>query len=121
MAKNQTRRIRPANLQTDKDAFNALKAITNYTPANQAYTVAKIETSRQAMEDKQATETQAKAAYDSARDDAVTAEWDYHNNMLGAGVQVDAQFGKNSNEYQSLGKKKPTEYKTPQRKAKAVK
>ncbi|HMF55495.1 MAG TPA: hypothetical protein VK619_03985 [Pyrinomonadaceae bacterium] len=121
MAKNESRRIRPATLQADRDGFDALKGITNYTPANQAYTVAKIETSRQEMEAKQAAETQAKAAYDAARDEAVAAEWAYHNIMLGASVQIDAQFGKNSNEYQSLGKKKPTEYKTPQRKVKAVK
>jgi hypothetical protein len=93
-----------------------LQAITNYTPANPDFTVAKIAASRQAMEAAQAAEVQAIAAMDAARDTATQAEWDYHNNMLGAGIQVAAQFGKNSNEYQSLGKKKTSEYKSPQRK-----
>jgi hypothetical protein len=45
-------------------------------------------------------------------------EWAYHNNMLGAGDQVAAQYTKNSNQYQSLGKKKPVEDKAPNRKGK---
>lgn len=116
MAKNESRRLTPSIQQADRDGFNALQAITNYTPANPAYTVAKIEASRQAMEEAQAAEVQATAAMSAARDTATQAEWDYHNNMLGAGIQVAAQFGKDSNEYQSLGKKKTSEYKTPQRK-----
>jgi hypothetical protein len=116
MAKNQSRRIAPSILQADKDAFDSLKAIKNYAPANPAYTVDSIEASRQKMEQKQAVETQAQAALDAARDDRVAAEWDYHNNMLGASLQVQAQFGKDSNEYQSLGKKKTSEFKSPQRK-----
>ncbi|MGB9179995.1 MAG: hypothetical protein WCB68_12180 [Pyrinomonadaceae bacterium] len=118
MAKNQTRRIAPSILNADKDALNALKAAEGYRPANAAYEVAKIESSRQTMEAKQAAEVQAQAALDAARDDATAAEWEFHNNMLGAGVQVAAQFGKNSNEYQSLGRKKTSEYKTPTRKGK---
>lgn len=118
MAKNQTRRIRPSTLQADKDAFSALKAITTYTPANSAYTIDKLEAARTEMEAKQAEEVQAQAAADGARDRATAAEWDYHNLMLGASDQVAAQYTKDSNEYQSLGKKKPTEYKNRGRKPK---
>jgi len=118
MAKNETRRIAPSFLKADKDAFNALKAITDYAPANSAYTVAKIEDARANMEEKQAAEAQAKAAADAARDDAVMAEWEYHNRMLGATTQVAAQYDKNSNQYQSLGKKKTSEYNAPKRKPK---
>ena len=118
MAKNETKRIRPAVLKSDKDAFNALKAITDYAPANAAYTVVKIDDSRTAMEEAQAVEAQAQAAADAARDRATAAEWAYHNNMLGATVQVAAQYGKDSDEYQSLGKKKTSEYSAPNRKPK---
>ncbi|HLL77504.1 MAG TPA: hypothetical protein VK421_19770 [Pyrinomonadaceae bacterium] len=62
------------------------------------------------MEAKQAAETQAAAALAAARDDAVAAEWEFHNAMLGAKEQVVAQFGKDSNEIQSLGLKKKSEY-----------
>jgi len=121
MAKNETRRISPSILQADKNAFNSLKAIDDYTPANPAYRVETIDASRQRMEARQAAETQAQAALDAARDDAVAAEWEYHNNMLGASLQVQAQYGKDSNQYQSLGKKKTSEYKSPQRKSKTSK
>lgn len=117
MAKNQTRRMAPSILQADKDAFNALKVINSYAPANPAYAVAAIEASRAVMEAKQAAETQAEAAFDAARDAATAAEWDYHNNILGATMQVAAQYGKDSDEYHALGKKKTSEYKAPQRKA----
>lgn len=118
MAKDQTKRLQPSILKADREAFDALKAITDYAPANPAYTVARIETSRTTMQEKQAEEAQAKAALDGARDRATAAEWEYHNNMLGATAQVAAQYDKNSDEYQSLGKKKPTEYKAPKRKPK---
>lgn len=118
MAKNETRRIAPSVLKADKDAFNALKAIPDYAPANSDYTVAKIEAARARMEEKQALEAQAKAAADASRDDAVAAEWDYHNLMLGASTQVAAQYTKNSNHYQSLGKKKTSEYSARTRKPK---
>ena len=118
MAKNETRRIAPSVLKADKDAFNALKAIPDYAPSNSDYTVAKVEAARSKMEEAQALEAQAKAAADAARDNAVAAEWDYHNAMLGATTQVAAQYTKNSNQYQSLGKKKTSEYEAPKRKPK---
>ena len=55
---------------------------------------------------------QKKAAADAARDDEVAAQWEFHNYMLGAKNQVKAQFGDSSNEIQSLGLKKKSEYKS---------
>ena len=46
MAKNETRRLRPAQLAADRDAFDALQGITNYAPANAAYTVTNIKALR---------------------------------------------------------------------------
>lgn len=110
MANNQTRRIAPLVLQADRDSFAALQAITSYAPANAAYSADAISTLRQTMEARQAAETQAAAALASARDEAVAAEWEFHNALLGAKAQVIAQFGKDSNEIQSLGLKKKSEY-----------
>ena len=59
---------------------------------------------------------QAQATADSERDNAVAAEWDFHNFVLGAKEQVIAQFGKDSNEVQSIGLKKKSEYKSRKRK-----
>lgn len=115
MAKNQTRRVASAVLSTDREAFDALQGITTYAPANAAYTVASIKAARDRMDDALRAATQADAAADAARAAATAAEWEFHNSMLGADVQVNAQFGSNSDEYASLGNKKKSEYKSPSR------
>ncbi len=52
-------------------------------------------------------------------DAAVAAEWRFHEAMQGAKEQVIAQYGKSSDQVQSLGLKKKSEYKRPVRTAKA--
>ncbi len=121
MAKNQSIRLKPQILQGDRDALAALQATQNYAPANSAYTVAAINTSRTAMEQAQAAEAQALAAFNAARDNAVAKEWDFHNLLLGAKNQVVAQFGDDSNEVQALGLKKKSEYKSPGKRTSADK
>ena len=120
MSKNPTRRISPANLQADLDSFAALQAINNYAPANQAYTVAAITQAHAALQSAQTAEAQAAAAMAAARDDATAREWEFHNLMLGVKDQVTAQFGRDSNEVQSLGLKKASERKAPQRRPKVT-
>ena len=97
---DQTRRLSPSVLQADTDALNALKNIPDYKPANAGYTL-------------DADETQKQAALDSARDDATTAEWQFHNAILGVKEQVRAQFGADSNELQALGLVKKSEKAKP--------
>jgi hypothetical protein len=120
MAKNQTKRIAPAQMQADFDSIAAVQTIGNYTPANPAYSLAQVKEQVIAVRAAQEVERAAQAALDSARDDAVAAEWEFHNFTLAIKEQVIAQFGKNSNEVQTLGLKKKTEYKKPTRKAKAA-
>jgi hypothetical protein len=45
------------------------------------------------------------------RDMAAIAEWEFQNFLIGAKLQVQAQYGVSSNEVQSLGLKKKSEYK----------
>ncbi len=118
MAKNQTVRLKPSLIQADKEAFAAASAITGYAPANNAFTIANGTTKTTTMVNKQTAEAQAYAAADTARDVAAAAEWDFHNYVLGLKAQVAAQFGDDSNELQSLGLKKKSEYKSPKPKAK---
>jgi hypothetical protein len=116
MGKNETRRLNPSILAEDLEIFAALKNIDKYKPANPAYTVDALEgihTNRMAAHDK---EVQLTAAADSARDDHVALQWDFHNGMLGAKDQVIAQFGLDSNEAQAMKLKKKSEYKNPTRK-----
>ncbi len=115
MAKNQTRRVASAALAADREAFDALQGIANYSPANPAYTVEKIKALRDRMDEAQREATQAEANAEAKRDALTAAEWDYHNAMLEAETQVEAQFGPDSDEYASLGNKKKSEYKSPTR------
>ena len=115
MAKNETRRIPSALLSADREAFDALQGIDNYTPANAAYTTASIKALHDRMDDLQREATQAQADADAKRDAAIAGEWAFHNAMLGAKVQVNAQFGDSSNEVASLGVKKKSEYRSPAR------
>ena len=115
MARNKTKRLRTSVLQADIDAYAALQAITDYRPANDAFATANGATTKTAMETKQTDEVQKQTAADAARDDAVAEEWNFHDYILGVKDQVKAQYGPDSNEYQSLGMKKKSEYKTSRR------
>ncbi|HEV7377526.1 MAG TPA: hypothetical protein VGN95_22610 [Pyrinomonadaceae bacterium] len=115
---NQTTRVRPAQIQMDKDSFAALQAITGYAPPNPAYALAAITAAQAGLAGAQAAEAQADAAAAAARDDAVAKEWEFHNLMLGAKDQVIALFGKDSNEVQAVGLKKKSEYSRPKSRAK---
>ncbi|MDT7687666.1 MAG: hypothetical protein QOE46_425 [Acidobacteriota bacterium] len=115
MAKNETRRIVSTILSADREAFDALQGITNYAPANQAYSTANIKTIRDRMDDLQRDAIQAEAMAAAKRDAATAGEWEFHNVVLGAKVQVTAQFGDNSDEVAAVGLKKKSEYKKPSR------
>ena len=110
---SEPRRIDPDILAEDLKAFNNAQVIAGYAPANPLYTLANGDKVKTALTLEQANEDVAKQAYQAARDNAVAAEWAFHEYMLGVKSQVEAQFGVNSNEYQSLGLKKKSEYKKP--------
>ncbi len=113
---NESRRLTPAVLDVDADAFAALQTMAGYAPANEAYTLAAISAAHAKMQSTRMAEAQAEANLATARDNSVAAAWEFHNLMLGAKDQVTAQFGRNSNEVQALSLKKASERKAPQRK-----
>jgi hypothetical protein len=115
---NQTRRLIPAQIQADRDAFAALQTLAGYAPANPAYALTAVAAVQASLNDAQRAEAQAVAAAAAARDDAVAKEWEFHDLMLGVKDQVIAQFGKNSNEVQAVGLKKKSEYSRPKARAK---
>lgn len=120
MANNRTKRLRPSVLQDDLDAYAALQAIRDYAPVNNGYNLTNGTDAKALMEAKQTDFVQKQAAADAARDDMVSAEWDFHDFILGVKDQVKAQYGKDSNEVQSLGLKKKSEYRTPTRRGAPV-
>ena len=113
MAKNETRRLRPAEIQADIDALSALEQIAGYAPFKDHLKVENLKTIRDRMLALKAKERQSEAVFRADRDNTVAEEWMNHNAMLEAKEQVIAQFGKSSNEAQAMGLKKKTEYKKP--------
>jgi hypothetical protein len=109
------RRITSAVLNEDREAFDALQGITTYAPSNPAYKTEAIGASRDRMDDLQRELTQIEAAADAKRAALADAKSEFHNGVLGAKVQVEAQYGPNSDEYASLKLKKKSEYKAPTR------
>jgi hypothetical protein len=118
MAKDETRRLKPSILITDRDSLTALQSVNGYAPANQSYTLAALNTLKTALEAAQTAETHAAAAAAAARDDATAQEWAFHNAVIGMRDQVVAQFGRDSNEAQTIGRKKESERKSPVRASK---
>ncbi|MGA7193538.1 MAG: hypothetical protein WBW94_07905 [Anaerolineales bacterium] len=120
MAKDQTKRLRPILLQADRDALTAIRTLSDYQPANPSYAADKLGSALTAMQSAQQAEVNAQNALDTARDAANQAEWGFHNSMLGAKVQVVAQYGDDSDAVQSLGLTKKSERKSPVRKSKSA-
>lgn len=115
MANKRTKRLRPAILQEDIDAFAALQAIEGYNPSNSDYTVEKGLAIFARVREDQTLEVQKNAAAEAQRDKAVNSEHDGHEFIQGSKNQVKAQYGEDSDEYASLGLKKKSEYRTGRR------
>ncbi|MCS7031326.1 MAG: hypothetical protein NZL92_07335 [Gloeomargarita sp. SKYG116] len=118
MAKDETRRLRPALLQADQEALAALLAFPDYNPSNPAYRKEVLQEALQTMKEKQALEVQALAAAKAARDEANRSEWRFHNLVLGAKEQVIAQYGRDSLQVQALGLRRKSEYRGRTRRSK---
>ncbi len=113
MAKDQTKRLPPGQLQADRETQTALQALTDYRPANPTYSADKVSGLLAAMQSAQDAEVNAANALSAARDTAVAAEWEFHNAILGVKDQVVAQYGKDSDQVQAMGLKKKSEHKRP--------
>jgi hypothetical protein len=109
MAKDESKRLTPSILQDDRESIGGLKTITNYTPTNEAYSVSSIDALAAEVDEAQEAEAQAAAALATARDNAVAKEWELHNRVIGMRDQVVAIFGRNSNQAQAVGRRKPSE------------
>lgn len=118
MAKDETRRLNPAVLTEDEEVYAAVKGMKDYAPANAAYSQAALDTAHDNLEAAHHASVQADGAAAAARDALVAMQWQFHNLTLGAKDQVTAQYGPDSNEVQSVKRKKKSEYKAPKRKSK---
>jgi hypothetical protein len=116
MADKKTRRLPPDVLQADLDAYAALEAMEDYNPANADFSLANGAAAKTGMQGKQTKEVQDAATANASRDAAVIGEWDFHEFVLGAKIQVKAQYGESSDQVAAVGLKKKSEYKTPKKK-----
>jgi len=116
MAKHQTVRLRPSYLEADQDACTALLDMPGYHPMDPVHSQDSLLNKRDRMRAAREEEIRLRGALQAARDAAVAAEWDFHNTILGAKGEVIAQFGDDSDQLQSLGLKRKSEYKRPGRK-----
>src|SRR5437867_68148 len=115
MAKNENRRLPAKTLKQDKDDFANLDKIEGFAPNNKDHQVASIQKVLDQVDVSQQSAAQAKAGKGSARNEAVAAEWEFHNLMIAARGQVKTQFGADSNELASVGMKKASDYRSPRR------
>lgn len=117
MAQNQTKAIKPSIIATDRDSVAAMQSLTDYAPANSNYSKQSLLDALADMDAKMAALAQAEAAFKTARDEAVASTHRFHDKVVGMRDSVAAQYGKDSNQVQTVGRKKTTEYKKPTRKS----
>jgi hypothetical protein len=106
---NTKRRLAPSIISADETRIEAIRNLANYQPANASYSRVNLDALDAETIAAQKAEQAAKAAWESARDIMVMKERERHEASLGATDQVAAQYGRNSNEYQSLGLRKKNE------------
>jgi hypothetical protein len=116
MARDKTRKLSPAILAEDEDVLARLQNIPNYAPSNSAYAKEKLQAAIDEARAAREAETRADAARDVARDISVEKDWNMHDIAVGIRDQVEAQFGKNSAEVQTIGRKREEDYKKRARK-----
>ena len=107
------KRLSKKQIEDDTNTYEALQALTDYNPSNKQFSMANATAAFDAMRNLQTDETQKQAAAAAASDDAADGEYAFHNMILGVKTQGKAQYGEDSNEVQSLGIKKKSEYKKP--------
>ncbi len=113
-----TKRRRPSAVKSDRKVLQALKDMEEYNPSSADISISALEASSQNLENLYEVETQKEKASKAARDNSVAGEHAFHELIIRAKKQVLAQFGESSNEAQSVGLKKKSEYKPPKRKPK---
>ena len=97
-------------LKKDNEAYIALKSIPNYVPVNKDVELNKVEIIHSnmlaAQEQRMLLENQLKAQTDKC----AIAEHAFHDAMLEVKAQVKALYGSDSDELNSLGIKKKSDY-----------
>jgi hypothetical protein len=111
MAQKAVKKLPQNILQSDLEVFAGLKTVENYQSVNPLYEVAAIQIVKDEMEELQARLFRIETELSTVRDLTNKKENEFHERTIGAKTSVEAQFGRDSNELQAVGKKKVSEYK----------
>jgi hypothetical protein len=103
---NRNYRLKPDSAKADRAALNALNELPDYAPHNPAYSIEALAALEQALEQALKNEGRVQNEMTAAHDAARAAQWALHEALLGAKIQVAAQYGDDSDAIQSLGLKK---------------
>lgn len=103
------KRLSPNQLAEIKSNFAGLKQITDYAPVKDEYKVSEIEPIETALDNLLTQEAQLIAQLADVRDQIAEKGGEFSQKMTGAAQQVIAQFGDDSAEIQSLGRKRKSD------------
>ena len=103
------KRLSPNQLAEVKANFAGLKQISGYSPLNAEYKVGAIEAIETALDALLLQEAQVAANLADLRDQIAEKGTEFQQKIKGATQQVVAQFGDDSTEYQSLGRKRASD------------
>lgn len=117
---SKKRRLSPNRLAEEKANFENLKAIEGYHSQKPEYEVAAIQAVVDVLDEKLAREAVLLAELAEVRDDIAAKGTEFVEKNDGSTVQVAAQFGEDSPQYQSLGRKRKSERRTRGRTAPSV-
>jgi hypothetical protein len=96
MAERNTKKLAPHILQDDLEAYAALQAMTDFAPANASFALNSGTDIKKEMESSQTKAVQDEVKAKASRDAAVNKEWEFHDFIRNARIQVKAQYGENS-------------------------
>jgi len=108
-------RLSPNQLAKEKAIFENLKAIEGYHSQKPEYEVAAIQAVVDVLDEKLAREAVLLAELAELRDDIAEHGTILSEKNDGAAIQVAAQFGEDSPQYQSVGRKRKSERRTGRR------
>jgi len=107
------KRITSKILDADRAALFALQDVGEYAPMNDRYGTPLLQALEVSLTETEKAEARARRAYEFARDQSIVAGRAFHHAMLGAKIQVVAQFGEDSHVVEAVGRKKRSNYRRP--------
>lgn len=106
---SKKRRLSPNKLAEERANFENLKVIPDYRSQKPEYEVAAIQAVETELDDAIAKEARLVAELAETRDIVAEKGTEFAEKMDGAATQVAAQFGEDSPQYQSVGRKRKSE------------